>query len=371
MEHMILADRNLPLLFSEGMTKRGWENQRREELLSLFRNEVYGKVPDESSLQVSFRVAEQMEGVSIMSGNALRKTVEVTVQRNGLSHSFPFVLFIPLGVTHPVPTMLTLCNRGIADADPSRSFLSSFWPAETIVAQGFAAAIVLTHDIAPDYDEGFSLGLHALFPEYRENRPANLWGAIGAWAWGLSRVLDYLVTDPLLDPGKIGVVGHSRGGKTALWCAAQDTRFALAVSSCSGCTGAALSRGKGGEHIKDITDRFPYWFCRNYQNYANNEASLPVDQHMLLALLAPRLAYVSSKTNDTWADGESEFASCVAASETYRLFGMRGVGQETMPRADHPLLEGEIGYHMKTGFHTMDEYDWERYLQFALRHLEK
>ncbi|AEV29352.1 prolyl oligopeptidase family protein [Sphaerochaeta pleomorpha str. Grapes] len=370
MDTITLSDRLLPPLFSQGITKEEWESKRRRELLSLFRDAVYGNVPDEQSLQVSYRVADQQEGSSIMSGNALRKSIEVTVSRNGLSHSFAFVLFIPLGKKHPVPTMLTLCNRGIADADPSRSFLSSFWPAETIVSQGFAAAVVLTSDIAPDYDEGFSLGLHKLFPEYKKERPSNLWGALGAWAWALSRILDYLLADPLLDPEKIGVVGHSRGGKAALWCAAQDTRFALAVSSCSGCTGAALSRGKGGEHIKDITERFPYWFCKNYRHYADNEGKLPVDQHMLLALLAPRLVYVSSKTNDAWADPQSEFASCVAASEAYRLFGTMGIEEESMPRPEHPLLGGRIGYHLKTGYHDMDAYDWERYLQFAKRHLE-
>ena len=370
MDTLTLADRLLPPLFSQGMTRDEWAGGRRRELLSLFREEVYGNVPDEQSLQVSFRVAEQQEGLSVMSGNALRKSIEVTVSRNGLSHCFVFVLFIPLVKKYPVPTLLTLCNRGIADADPSRSFLSSFWPAETIVSQGFATAVVLTHDIAPDYDEGFSLGLHRLFPEYKQERPSNLWGAIGTWAWGLSRILDYLQTDPMLDPGKIGVVGHSRGGKTALWCAAQDTRVALAVSSCSGCTGAALSRGKAGEHTKDITNRFSYWFCKNYRHYADNEGMLPVDQHMLLALIAPRLVYVSSKTNDSWADPQSEFASCVAASEAYRLFGKTGIEQESMPRPEHPLLGGRIGYHLKTGYHTMDEYDWERYLQFAKMHFE-
>ena len=255
--------------------------------------------------------------------------------------------------------------------DPSRSFLSPFWPAETIVARGFAAAVVFTHDIAPDYDEGFSMGLHKLFPELNENRPMDTWGAISAWAWGTSRIMDYMETDDLIDNTRVMVVGHSRGGKTALWCAAQDTRFTMAVSSCSGCSGAALSREKEGERVEQITKRFPYWFCQNYFKYSGHEDQLPIDQHMLLALIAPRLIYVSSKTFDSWADPESEFASCVQASPVYRLYGKTGMPEIHMPRPDHPILTGSIGYHLKTGYHFMDEYDWERYLEFATGHMKE
>jgi hypothetical protein len=341
-----------------------WNEARRAELLETFRREVYGQIPVEDGLSCTFRVADSRRGV--MNGNASRKVIEIIAVRKERQFIFPLVLFIPAGTT-PAPVILTLCLGGVPDADPGRHFLRPSWPAETIVSRGFAAAVVITHDIAPDYEENFSLGFHRLFPEFSENRPAHAWGTISAWAWGMSRAIDYLQSDKDIRGDKIAVAGHSRAGKTALWCAAQDNRAALAISSCSGCSGAAITRGKTGEHIRDITGRFPFWFSRNYQKYAHNEEDLPVDQHILLGLIAPRPLYVSSRTNDSWADPKSEFESCRQASAIYHLYGKTGLEQDEMPPPEMPLLAGSIGYHVKTGEHALDEYDWERYLDFCTR----
>ena len=357
---------DLPSFTSGILSLDSWNDQRRAEILELFRREVYGLIPDDGSLGCSFRAAS-IQGEGIMGGRGVRKIIEVTVTRKDRQFIFPLTLFLPKAAV-PVPVILLLCNRGIHDVDPGRRYLSPFWPAETIVSRGFAAAVVITHDIAPDYEEGFTLGFHRLFPEYGVERPGYLWGSISAWAWGLSRAVDYFQIDRDINPGEIAVAGHSRGGKAALWCAAQDPRIAMAISCCSGCSGAAITRGKTGEHVHDITEKFPFWFSGNYQKYGHNEAALPVDQHQLLGLIAPRGLYVSSRTFDSWADPQSEFESCKQASAIYRLYGKTGLGQAEMPPPEQPVLGGDIGYHIKTGPHNLDEYDWERYLDFCSRH---
>jgi hypothetical protein len=193
-------------------------------------------------------------------------------------------------------------------------------------------------------------------------------GTITAWAWGMAKAVDYLYGDPLIRKDEIAVAGLSRRGKTALWCGVQNPRVALTVSCCSGCTGAALSRGKKGETIKNITTAFPYWFCKNYQKYGDDEDALPADQHMLLALIAPRLLYVSSKSRDIWCDPKSEFGSLKEASAVYKLYGKLDSPLGEMPLPEHPVFSGNIGYHVKTGEHSLDEYDWDQYLNFCENH---
>jgi pimeloyl-ACP methyl ester carboxylesterase len=376
MPRISLNEINLPEVFTcldgEIITdSAGWMSKRRGEILRLFRDEVYGNLPDCGDLKLDFRVANVCGSKEIMAGKAVRKTVEIAASRQGRHFYFPLHLFIPRDQNKPVPAFLTICNRGLKDADPARHFLSPFWPAETIVSRGYAAAVILTHDIAPDFDEGFSMGFHKLYPYAPGKRPENAWGAISAWAWGASRVMDYFIMDADIDDRRVAVVGHSRGGKTALWCAAQDERFAMAVSSCAGTAGDAITRGKTGETIRDITGRFPYWFCRNYQQYSDHEDALPIDQHMLLGLIAPRLCYLSAKTFDSWADPVRQFESCVAAGKVYALFGWDGIAESEPPRPENPVLTGKVGFHLKTGEHNMDEYDWERYLDFADHHLKQ
>lgn len=367
--------RNVPSLFicNDGTyvtTPKDWIEKRRPEIMEVLLNEEYGVRPDMSDLCVSFRVAEIREGMEIMGGRAIRKTVEVECVRKKRTFLFTFVLFIPRNASKPVPAFVEINNRGILTCDPKREILNHFYPAENIVMRGYACAAFRTQEIAPDYEEGFVTGFHRLYPEYVENRPDNMMGTISVWAWAASRIMDYLVRDSLIDEKRVAIVGHSRGGKTSLLTAAMDERFAMAISSCSGCSGDAISREKGGEQVSQITEVFPYWFCANYRRrWAHNVENMPFDQHFLTAAIAPRLIYVSTKTHDSWADPRSEWETLVQTDPVYQLFGIKGLEQWEWPDSENPLHEGRIGYHQKTGEHDMDDYDWDRYLDFADKHL--
>jgi hypothetical protein len=304
------------------------------------------------------------------------------------------LLYVPNAAKRPVPAFLGLNFDGnhAVHPDPgiriatawmddgpgvvdhratgaARGTNAAAWPVERILDRGYALATIYYGDIEPDHPEGWKAGVRSRVGPGASGRFApDDWGAIGAWAWALSRALDVLSKDPDVDGARVAVIGHSRLGKTALWAGARDERFAMVVSNESGEGGAALARRRFGETTERITRVFPHWFAHRYRDYADREDALPVDQHMLLALAAPRPLYVASATEDLWADPRGEFLAAKAAEPVYRLLGKAGLGVDAPPPADRPVGD-TIGYHDRTGKHALTAYDWEQYLDFADRHL--
>lgn len=361
------VDRNLPdVLLSSNNTKistsEQWIEERRPEILSLFRENIYGKSPEITSEQISFSV-EETDGM--MDGKAIRKEVEITVTGPNGKAAIDLLLFLPKEAQKPVPVFILINNRSKNNTDPERLLKSDFWPAETMISRGYGAAAIHVSDAAPDDRHYYQDGVIGLFKTQENKDSSDAWGAVAAWAWSASRSMDYFETDKDIDASKVAVVGHSRGGKASLWCGAEDERFAMVVSNNSGSTGAALARKNAGETIRDINSKFPYWFNKNYKKYNGKEDELPVDQHMLISLAAPRLVYVASASKDMYSDPISEFLSCLHAQPVFSLFNLDGLGVEKMPPPGTYLHNGNIGYHIRDGKHDLTEYDWNLFMDYA------
>ncbi|MDX9880721.1 MAG: hypothetical protein RBS73_01570 [Prolixibacteraceae bacterium] len=369
-----------------------WEKIRRPEIVKLFEEEVYGKVPGELKISRS-RLAE--EDNDALEGIAKRKQVVLTFLKDGKELNVDVLIYLPKGTgnfplflgynfygNHTISSdpAIRLTESWVHDnpafgivhnqiTEQSRGVQDSRWPVEEIIKSGCGLATIYYGDVDPDRDN-FDDGVHPFFYGKSQSEPADdEWGAIAAWAWGLSRALDYFETDKDIDATKVVVVGHSRLGKTALWAGATDQRFAAVISNNSGCGGAAISRRRFGETVARINTSFPHWFCNNFNKYNNQEGKLPVDQHMLLALIAPRPLYVASATEDLWADPRGEFLSAKFASPVYQIYGLEGLPANEMPAPDSPV-SGIISYHIRTGKHDITGYDWKQYIAFAKKMLK-
>ena len=345
-------------------TPDGWR-QRRHELLELFRANVYGRSPGPPDT-LRFEIVE--EDRRAMGGAATLKRVSVISARAGREHRFLLTLFLPNAGSSPAGLFLLLNNRPPTNTDPARKERSGFWPAEDVIARGYAIAALQVADLAPDDPKRFREGVIGMFEGTGEGeRPGDAWGALAAWAWGACRAMDYFQTDERVDSKRVAVVGHSRGGKAALWAGAEDERFALVVANESGEGGAALTRRIYGETLGRITQSFPHWFARNYRGFVGREAELPIDQHMLVGLIAPRGIYVASADEDLWADPRGEFLSLAHASPVFALWGDAPIDPAAMPPLETPLASGRRGYHVRRGTHNLTPYDWQRFIDFADR----
>ncbi len=354
----------LPDVLGGVRTRQGWP-ARRAAILELFREHVYGRSPGKPE-RLRFDVVET--NPRALDGAATLKRVAIVSGQSGREHRFELTIFLPNARRDAAPTFLLLNNRPATNTDPTRKEKSGFWPVEEVIARGYAIAALQVAELAPDDKDRFRDGAIGLFEGAAAGpRPPNAWGALAAWAWGASRALDYFETDPRVDAKKVAVVGHSRGGKAALWAGAEDERFAMVVSNESGEGGAALSRRHFGETVARITSSFPHWFAGNFTSYGGREASLPTDQHMLLALEAPRALYVASADADLWSDPRGEFLSLAHASAAYALWGERLIREDEMPPLDRPFVAGSRGYHVRTGNHNLTPYDWQRFVEFGDR----
>ena len=363
-------------------SRREWQKQVRPAVMEFFQNEVYGKVPP-TQPAVDFRLLSEGEAYG---GKVLRREVEMIV---GGTTKALVLIYLPANHKGKVPLFLGMNFKGnhqispdpeitiSANAprgkelgsDPERGAATSRWPVEMIAEAGYGVATLYRGDIDPDFDDGFQNGIHPHFYAEGQTKPyADEWGTIGAWAWSLSRVMDYLEKDKDIDHKRVAVIGHSRLGKTSLWAGAQDERFAMVISNDSGCGGAALSARKHGETVAVINRSFPHWFCDNYNKYSNNEEALWIDQQGLIALIAPRPVYVASASLDDWADPEGEYLSALYASPVYELYGRKGLSSPAMPAINTPVGDGHVGYHLREGKHDINSYDWTQYIRFANRH---
>jgi len=344
-----------------------WEKKRRPEILTLFEENIYGKMPVAFD---SIKFAVLHENPLAMDGKASLREIQISVWNKGNSIVFPMVLFIPNKRSKPAPVFLLINNRGKRNTDPARIEKSTFWPAEMVIDSGYAIAAFHNADVAPDNKNTYQNGvINALYPEALTQD--NGIKAIGAWAWAASRVMDYFETDKDIDAKRVAVVGHSRGGKTALWAGAEDQRFAMVFSSCSGNSGAALSRRKYGETVSLINKQFGHWFNSNYRKFSNNVDSLPVDQHMLIGLIAPRPVYTTNATEDRWADPYGSFLSLVNARPVYDLYQKKVSLPAEMPKINTPVIQSAIGYHFREGKHDLNVYDWTNFIRFANYNYQK
>ena len=351
----------IPALFAGEKTPQAWA-ARRGELLRLFAENMFGATPDIRLDKVSCTTPWALE----LAGGVRYEAHRLFFKKAGRFCSQRFELFFaPAKEPQPLFLMIDVFDSSPDNIEyPQLSGLQeNRLPFEEITRRGYAVALVHAGDICNDCPRTYERGIMEIAP--REGQSG--WGAIGAWAWGASRVVDYLCGDDRFDSGKIAVIGVSRAGKTALWCAAQDQRIAAVVATVSGCGGASLLRGKTGEHIRDMSARFPHWTCEKYASYAEREEELPVDQHMLLALCAPRPLYLSDAIEDDWADPRKAFEAAGLASEAYRALGKTGLVGQEFPPVHHPLMDGDIAYHVRTGGHGLLRYDWDRYMDFLDR----
>jgi hypothetical protein len=341
-------------------TIEAWEQTRRPEILHMFEENVYGTMPKTYN-RITFKITA--EDKNAMNGKAHLKEITITIYNANAAVDIQVILFTPNNGKTANPAFLFINNRDKDNTDPTRKLKSDFWPAEMVIDSGYAIAAFNVNDAAPDHKDNYTNGVLKLYPD--QLTADNGMKAIGCWAWAASRVMDYFKTNKDIDFTKVSIVGHSRGGKAALWAGAEDRRFAMIFANCSGNTGAALARRQFGETVKVINSHYPYWFNNTYKKYNDDVNKLPVDQHMLLALLAPRPVYTTNATKDLWADPLGSYLSVYYAQDVYKLYGINAGLKPSPPPTNSPIINQAIGYHIREGIHDLTSYDWSNFIRFA------
>ncbi len=388
-----VGDYTLPetLALADGQPVRDaetWYEKRRPEIVRLFEENQFGRCPDRPA-DMSFDVFDK--GTPAFEGKAVRRQVTIYFSKDKDGPKMDLLIYLPAGVEKPVPLLLNLgfvansmtvddpgvrqgeiWNRQKQRVPAAGGFRFGVLNVVPVLEKGFGIATVYYGDIDPDFQGGISYGVRSLYLKQGQTEPApDEWGSIAAWAWGLSRALDYFETDEGVDAKRVAIMGVSRLGKTVLWAGARDRRFAMVIASCSGEGGAALSRRNYGETIKHLAapSRYHYQFCANYRKFGDNVTQFPVDAHMLLALIAPRPVLLQTGNTDKWSDPYGEFLAAVAAEPVYKLLGGQGLGTDKMPPPDQPILN-TIGFFMHTGGHGSLASDWDVFLKFMQMHLK-
>ncbi|MGI8584631.1 MAG: hypothetical protein ACR2KX_20775 [Chitinophagaceae bacterium] len=363
-----------------------WNKIQRPYIYHLYEENQFGKYPV-NKISIRYSLLEKDEHA--LAGIATRKQVRIYLHPNDISVYVDVLIYFPNNIKKPVPVfvgynfsgnneiqndpgiMLTQTwvptkSKGAVNnkaTDSSRGAEASQWQVKEILSHGYAIATAYYGDLEPDNPGGWETGVRTTLKDILKIQPKE-WSAMGAWAYGLSRILDYLQKDKDINPNKVALIGHSRLGKAALWAAASDKRFALVVSNESGEGGATLSKRWYGETVKIINEKFPHWFAAKYKTYGDSSNAMPMDGHMLLSLIAPRPLYVASAEGDTWSDPKGEFLSAKEAGHVYALFGKKGIDVDSMPALNKPV-GNSIRYHIRAGKHDVTLYDWQQYLQFA------
>lgn len=345
-----------------------WWSTRRPEILEDFKSEIYGRIPEHTP-RVAWEVTGTEKGA--LNGTATLKHIVGHIDNSSYPAATPGInisLFIPAGATGPVPVMVVACwnatGKWFMPPPPGPS------AADMVIAHGWGFAFVDTYGIQADSGSGLGVGVIGLVNRGNPRKPDD-WGSLAAWSWGLSRAIDYFEGDKDVDAKRLGIEGHSRWGKEALLAAALDPRWAIVYSSCSGECGAKLHRHDAGESVDNVCGSGEYhWMAGNFLKYAGHWDQLPVDQHELIALVAPRPVFITGGTQDLWSDPVGEFKACVAAGPVYRLLGRKDLGTSDLPAPDAELIAGDIAFRLHAGGHT-DLPDWPTFLKFADKYFAK
>lgn len=383
--HVIYSEKQVPfyelpdpLVSIEGRrisTQEEWMNLRRPQIMGMFASAIYGRVPEaESPIIQDFEVLDI--DPDFLDGRCTRKQIRATFSNERGKVQMHMAVFTPNETDGPVPAMLNMGAgaRGPAiELDNIQSYgkLRNGTPLIHFLDEGLGVICVRGGEIVRD-ENGFRNSIHALFYKGNQSKPrADEWGVLAGIAWQASRVMDYLETDAGIDQNRIAILGFSKIGKSVLWAGAQDTRFSMVLLQNAGCAGAALWRRTFGETLAHMCNSFPHWLSGNAQKYIGRENDLPVDQHMLMACIAPRVLYVTSGIDDMWADPMGEYLSAHFASPVYQLFGKKGQAAPDRPRINEPAENRALSYCVRSGGHGFQQADWDRYIRSMVYHFKR